>query len=135
MERYFMKGNSTRKIYQEWFEKAEEDLAVIRAILSEDAPPSAACFHAQQAAEKFLKALIAYREKSPRKIHDLVRLARLLQDTDRGILDFKTELALLNRFYIRTRYPAHIPEFSKKDAKEAADIAERVGKFVSAQLF
>ncbi len=84
-----MKKEAIRQVYQEWLEKAEEDLEVVAVILREDAPPSAACFHAQQAAEKFLKALLAYRKKAVRKIHDLVRLGRMIEETDPGIGEYE----------------------------------------------
>lgn len=127
-----MKKEGVRQVYQEWLEKAEEDLEVVDVILREDAPLSVACFHAQQAAEKFLKALLAYREKAVRKIHDLVRLGRMIEETDSGIGEYRNDLALLNRFYIRTRYPAHTPEFSKRDAMGAVDAAKRIAAFVRA---
>jgi HEPN domain-containing protein len=44
---------------QGWFRKAENDFATIRLILASQGPYDVACFHAQQAAEKYLKGLIS----------------------------------------------------------------------------
>ncbi|MBI4473523.1 MAG: HEPN domain-containing protein [Acidobacteria bacterium] len=46
-----------QELVQKWFTKAEEDLAVANQLLADDVPYYAAIgFHAQQAAEKFIKA-------------------------------------------------------------------------------
>jgi len=48
-----------RELIQQWLTKAEEDFSVVEYLLSEDtAYLSAIGFHAQQAAEKFLKSLL-----------------------------------------------------------------------------
>ncbi len=49
-----------------WLAKARSDLLCIRNNLaSDDVPTDAVCFHAQQAAEKALKALIVARNATP----------------------------------------------------------------------
>ena len=42
-----------------WFLKAESDLITARHMVESDGPYDTACFHAQQAAEKYLKGLLA----------------------------------------------------------------------------
>ena len=133
MAKFFMRKGIDRA-WAEWVGKAEDDFEVIGAILNENAPPSAACFHAQQAAEKLLKALAIYRKKQLKKSHDLTVLAKLIADTDPEVIEYKQELVLLNRFYIRTRYPAHTPEFSRQDADLALAAAKRVREFVVGKI-
>lgn len=60
---------------KQWLHVAEEDRGVLK-VLMEQAEPfyGAICFHAQQAAEKYLKALIVHRGQNPRKTHDLLEL-------------------------------------------------------------
>ena len=59
---------------QGWFHKAESDLATARRTAASEGPYDTACFHAQQAAEKYLKGfLIACGQGFPHT-HDLENL-------------------------------------------------------------
>ena len=62
------------------------------------------CFHAQQAVEKSLKAVLFSRRIEFKRVHDLVELARLL--SERGIVLPVTEgqLRRLNPFAVTFRY-------------------------------
>jgi HEPN domain-containing protein len=63
---------------QEWIEKAEGDFKVARReIQTTDPVYEAVCFHAQQCAEKYLKALLEEQILVFRKTHDLVELIDL----------------------------------------------------------
>jgi len=120
----------------EWFRIAEEDELTLRSILKHrDAPPSMACFHAQQMAEKLLKVLlVAYKKENP-KIHDLKRLATILESSVSNIFDLDESLTFLNKFYITTRYPGDFPEgFSWKDAEQALNASVQIKEFVIKQL-
>jgi HEPN domain-containing protein len=46
-----------------WFLKAESDLNTAKRMAESDGPYDTACFHAQQAVEKYLKGLLAFRGK------------------------------------------------------------------------
>ncbi len=63
-----------------WLSKARTDLALATVVL-EKAPEVEswpACFHAQQAAEKALKAVLVARSVEPPFVHNLVALRALL---------------------------------------------------------
>lgn len=45
-------------VAREWLDVAEGDLAAARLLLNAGGPAFAVCFHAQQAVEKYLKALL-----------------------------------------------------------------------------
>lgn len=63
------------KDFEKWFRKAENDLLVIRNnMASAEVPIDACCFHAQQAAEKYLKAYLVSKKVYFPKIHDLQAL-------------------------------------------------------------
>ncbi len=68
------------KAVHEWVQKAENDLlnADHTLLLGDNCPYDTVCFHAQQCAEKYLKALLAFRGIPFPKIHDLVELLLLL---------------------------------------------------------
>ena len=64
-----------------WVLKAEHDLLNIENNLAaREIPWDTVCFHAQQCAEKYLKALLVSRKIDPPKIHDLTELHALLPD-------------------------------------------------------
>ena len=58
--------------WQEWIKKAESDRRVAHKIVKSE--PEIACFHAQQCAEKYLKAILAKEGGQVPKIHDLLAL-------------------------------------------------------------
>ena len=57
-----------------WLTKAESDLKTLKTLIENDGPFDTACFHAQQAVERCLKAFLAFYEKKIPKIHDLEEL-------------------------------------------------------------
>ncbi len=114
---------------EEWFKKAEDDALSVRAILKEGAP-STACFLSQQLAEKYLKGLLVFHNKPFPKIHDLIELESLLIPVEKNIQNIHTDLVVLNRYYIETRYPGDYPEFTMDEAREAFGAALRVKEFV-----
>lgn len=120
--------------YQEWFAKANEDEKSIQAILKERASPSTVCFLAQQMAEKYLKGLLVLHGKAFRKVHDLLELETALLEVLPAIRDVHTDLTLLNRYYIETRYPGNYPVFTHSDAEEAFTAASRVQEFAKKKV-
>lgn len=122
--------NSHPETYQAWFQKADEDERSINAILSGDGSPSTVCFLAQQMAEKYLKGLLVFRQKSFSKVHDLLELETLLLEIQPNINTIHAQLELLNRYYIETRYPGDYPQFSLTEARQAYTAAQEVKNFV-----
>lgn len=86
-----------------------------------------ATFHAQQCAEKYIKALLAFRKVQFPRIHDLAALNTLCQAN--GIfLPIKEEyLELLTAYAVEVRYPGAQPTL--EDAKESFEIAKTIRKF------
>jgi len=106
-----------------WVEKAEEDFALAQSALRRKKPLIAgACFHAQQCAEKYMKALLVSRGAGFPMTHDLLMLnnlcssAGIFMEIDPMILNILTDYA------VRTRYPGEGPAL--RDAKEAMEIAK-----------
>jgi len=85
------------------------------------------CFHAQQSAEKYLKAVLVSRRVYFPKTHDLVFLNQLCEQS--GILSgFAVEdVALLTDFAVQVRYPGEEPD--ETDARRAVEIARSVRRF------
>lgn len=122
-----------------WLAFAEDDLRAANACLK-DGVFNQACFHAQQMAEKALKAVIAEKGNIPPRIHELRRLLAICLGYSEDFAVFKEECSLLNRFYLPTRYPDAILGSlaeglpNKGDAQEAIQMAERVLEFVKDAL-
>lgn len=61
---------------QEIFAKAQSDIAVARLALNAEVPNDTVCFHAQQAAEKYLKGFLAFHGLKDKKTHNLNELIK-----------------------------------------------------------
>jgi HEPN domain-containing protein len=60
-----------------WFLKAESDLITAERMTESAGPYDTACFHAQQAAEKYLKGLLALHSQAFHPTHNLEELQRV----------------------------------------------------------
>jgi HEPN domain-containing protein len=71
-----------RALARRWLSKARTDLAVATVVLEKgpDMDAWACCFHAQQAAEKALKAILVARGVEPPYTHDIGALAAVMPD-------------------------------------------------------
>lgn len=64
--------------YTAWLAKAAHDyLAIQNNVNAADVPWDVVCFHAQQCAEKILKAYLVLDERTPERTHDLRLLAHM----------------------------------------------------------
>lgn len=117
-----------------WYTTALDDLKAAR-ILRDNDSFAFACFHAQQAAEKGVKAVYYAKGEDPWG-HSLVKLLSELGNLDSELLSSIESLAddarSLDRYYIPTRYPNGLPDiipsqaFGKPDAERAISAAQRV---------
>ena len=104
-----------------WVEKAEEDFILAQSALRRKRPlVTGACFHAQQCAEKYMKALLVSKRAGFPMTHDLLLLSNLC--SNEGIF-LEIDPKLLNAltdFAVRTRYPGEEPTLG--EAKEAMEL-------------
>jgi HEPN domain-containing protein len=114
---------------------ADGDLAAAKHLLSGGAEfVRGAVFHAQQAAEKFLKAVLVWHQVEFPKTHDIGRLTDLLKTVDSGLADRVREASALTPYAVEARYPSDVPEPTLAEAREALSIATRVRDSVLGQL-
>lgn len=110
-----------------WLEKMDHDLAVVRLFITTNAiPTDVACFHAQQAVEKALKALLAAHEIVPERTHDVVALLDDVLPMCPGLKDEIVAVTALNGYAVAVRYPYHMTDPSTEEARRAVETAERV---------
>lgn len=122
------------KYTADWLARANEDVQVAEILLKEDGLPNSVCFHAQQAAEKYLKSFLAFQEKNIRKVHDLVAILTFCEEIDASFDSLREEVDFLNKFYIETRYPGDYSDFTLKDAKEASEVVHKIKEFVMSKI-
>lgn len=128
-----MKLNRKTKEFlpKEWIKKATDDeLTALSILKHRDAPPNGVCFVSQQMGEKYLKAFLVDRKKWYPKIHTLVRLLEFCMEIDRTFAELNDDSALLDTFYVETRYPGDYPDFSWKEAEQAFAAAVKIKNFV-----
>lgn len=94
-------------ITREWVDKAEGDFATAsRELRARNSPNlDAACFHAQQCAEKYLKARLHDANIPFPKTHDLSVLLQLAIAKEPGWARFDAALRALSPFAVLYRYP------------------------------
>jgi HEPN domain-containing protein len=115
-----------KPLTREWVSKAEGDFATasremrVRRAFN----PEAVCFHAQQCAEKYLKALLQESVIPFQRTHDLVALAELLGRGDSSWDDLRSQLQKLRTFGVAIRYPGG--KADRRTAREALAIAQLV---------
>jgi HEPN domain-containing protein len=114
----------------EWVVKAEGDFATAGRELRARKSPNydAVCFHAQQCAEKYLKAVLQEQGRSIPKIHFLLELLALILKFDGSYEFLKADLEVLEDYSTRYRYPGVSAELDEAQAACA------VRKFVRQKL-
>ena len=113
-----------------WLRRARSDLVMARRALAgrDELDPWVASFHAQQAAEKYMKAALVIEQIRFPRTHELERPRPLLPAG--WVLPDQEALAGLSRFAVAGRYPESLfdagPDPTWSDAEEAVRLAESV---------
>lgn len=112
-----MESRSNLEILNKWKLLAKDDFVVAR-LSYENRIYLQALFHCQQAIEKALKGLIIFlKNQEPPYTHDLIRLYKLIEDTNFYEPKNNVLFGGLNPYYIRARYPSYRDEISKSLTK------------------
>ncbi len=117
-----------------WLRYAEEDLITAETYLNDPrVPPRQACWHAQQAAEKALKAVLIFLQIDFQRTHDLNVLRDLLPESS-PLKTALPNLGDLNRWAVGARYPDEVQEPTQANASEAVEKARAVWTDASTEL-
>jgi HEPN domain-containing protein len=116
-----------------WVRKAEADLIGARS-LERTKPPlhDLVCFHCQQAAEKYLKALVQELGLVVPRTHNLADLLTLLLPHDAALRKLRRGLISLGRYAVGFRYPGE--NASKRQSMGALRQAEKVRRAIRDRL-
>ncbi len=110
-----------------WLRKAELDLRAAEHERKADPPLTAdIAFHAQQLAEKSLKALLSWHDKAFRKTHNLVELGRECLNFVPELEEMLRRAAVLTEYAWKFRYPGEPEEPSVEESDEALALARQV---------
>jgi len=109
----------------EWLQYARSDLAVARQSLGPEVLKETLCFHAQQAAEKAIKAVLVHCGIAFPKLHSIERLVDLLP-TDVPRTHDLAAAHELTPFAIVVRYPGGRERITEEQYCEAVRLAEAV---------
>ena len=113
------------KVLRRWLRYAGDDLRTAEALLEPGSVPRISCFHAQQAAEKSIKAIFVFLQVDFPFTHDLNRLRDSLPEGWTIKEDFPN-LAELSKWAVEPRYPGDVIEASHQDAEASVEQARNV---------
>jgi HEPN domain-containing protein/predicted nucleotidyltransferase len=133
-ERWMPDPKTQAQEARRWLTRAWEDLDAAELLAgSVDLPPRLACFHAQQAAEKALKAALVHDAIRFPKTHDLQELVKALPSRW-SVRNLDVDLAWLSRWALTARYPGTGSDASAEDAATATSAARRIVSVVSTDI-
>lgn len=110
---------------ERWLENARADLALARVQLPPGGLYEHLCFHAQQAAEKSIKAVLLAAGVDFPFTHDLQALLDLLP-AEPPVPPVIAQAVDLNPYAVATRYPGETEPATEDEHREAVRIAEAV---------
>jgi len=115
--------------------KADADLDLADHLLTEGAAfPNAIAFNSQQAAEKYLKALLTWHQVPFPKTHDLEQLLDLIATVDAGLAESLRDVIVLTPYGVELRYPGDRSDATHHEAREAVELALKVREAVIKHL-
>ena len=90
--------------------------------------------HRQQAAEKYLKALLVRHQVEFPKTHDMAKLLDRIVTVDASLADSLRHVEVLTPFGAEVRYPSDAPEILHGAENAVIDVARRTRDTVMASL-
>ena len=116
-----------RSLVAEWVAKADKDFQAAVRLLDEGAYfREIVGFHSQQAAEKYLKALLVRHQVEFPKTHDIGELLDLMARIDSSAAGALRDADLLTPLGVEIRYPGDAPEMQPGGESAVVELARRV---------
>ncbi len=115
-----------------WLARARSDLALARvALQTPDVLAADACFHAQQCAEKALKALLVHLGTPFPRTHVLELLLDLAHADDIDLPIAADDVVALTQYAVETRYPGAWEPVDHVEAERAVEHAALLFQWVA----
>jgi HEPN domain-containing protein len=114
------------EVAREWLRFAHTDLSAALYLQGHrPIPAEIICYHCQQAAEKAIKAVLAYHYEDIPHIHDLTKLLVLAAECDQSLLNVFKQANRLSNYAVFSRYPGGV-EISEDDMKTALMFSDEI---------
>ena len=113
---------------KQWLSHGDEDLrlaAHAMTLQAEEAPYRLIAYHAQQCAEKYLKAFLVYYHVDFPFTHNISTLLELCSEHASWAAKLQ-DAEQLTLYSITTRYPGEEEEVTESEAGQAIDLARKV---------
>ena len=124
-----------RQIVSQWVDKAEQDFHAAETLFATEHPLLyPVCFHAQQTAEKFLKAYLTWHQIEFPKTHSIAQLLNLADSVDAALSETLKGAIALTPYGVDIRYPGDYPEPSRAETEEALSLAQKVRQAILQSL-
>lgn len=115
------------ELVKQWLDKAADDVGLAEHLVSENTSFfTAVGFHAQQAAEKYLKAFLVHHQMEFPKTHDLAKLLDLVAPVDSDLAGSLRDITELSPYGVEFRYPGDYPTMTSEDAKKALSLVKLI---------
>jgi len=119
------------QLLSHWKIKADNDIKTIENELeSNDPVTDSICYHAQQAAEKYLKLFLVSKGIEPAKSHNIAFLKNECEKTTPELSQL-SDIEYLTDYAVDLRYPDNFYIPNLDEAKEAYSDALKVKEFIS----
>lgn len=130
-----MSDENISKQVLEWLRFAEMDFVTANHLDKTlyPKPMEIICYHCQQCAEKYLKALIEYLGKEIEKTHDLGNLANSIEERIEVPHNVLVSCAKLTQYGVKIRYPQEF-ELNEKNVKSAICDMENIKTWCKEQI-
>lgn len=121
--------------HEEWLKFAADDLYAAKRLLDSDyIVIGAVCYHAQQCAEKALKAYLVFKKVRPKRTHDLSDLVLDCAEFDPELNVLMEDALEINPFAHKTRYPDSGFVMEVSIAQNAIKHAQNIYDFIEAKI-
>lgn len=114
----------------DWMKRAKSDYKIALNIPSESGIYyEDLCYHAQQTAEKALKAVLTCLKTEIPRTHDIELLLNLICKQGIKVSPVVRKISFLSNYAVITRYPGDYSPVTKKEYKRALALAKRALDF------
>ncbi|MFM2433167.1 MAG: hypothetical protein RLZZ511_4381 [Cyanobacteriota bacterium] len=115
------------ELAQRWLVRADHEIITAQqTLLLLDGPTDTPCFHAQQAIEKALKALLTANQVAFPRTHDLLRVLDLTLALMPDLDIYRKQFADMETYAVDMRYPGLGFDPSREEALAALDLSREV---------
>jgi HEPN domain-containing protein len=120
---------------KEWLRYAKSDLHTAKHMFHDVIPKEIeiSCYHAQQCAEKSLKAYLILKDIEPPRLHDLVELNQLCTELEPSFSILQRHCVLLNPYGVHVRYPNELA-VDDELTNSALDTAQLIFDFCTEKI-